>query len=55
MDAVTVMEGILAAKLAKDGVFRARWRAARRVTARIGRPKKRRGDSAAPQPQLKVV
>ena len=55
MDAVTVMEGILAAKLAKDPVFRSRWRVARRVTARIGRPKKRRADPAAAQPQLKVV
>ena len=53
--AVTVLEGILAARLAKDGVFRARWYAARRVKARTGRPKKRRGDPAAPQPQLKVV
>lgn len=53
--AVTVMEGILAARLAKDEVFRVRWKAARRVTARMGRPRKRRGDPAAAQPPLRVV
>jgi hypothetical protein len=50
-----VMEGILAARLSEDAVFRAQWRNARRVTARIGRPKKRRAQPALPQPQLKVV
>ena len=56
MGAVTVMEGILAARLAKDEVFRAQWRQARRVTARIGRPKQRRAESKpAAEPQLKVV
>jgi hypothetical protein len=55
MGAVTVMEGILAARLSRDPVFRAQWRAARRVTARIGRPRKRRTDPPSTQPQLKVV
>jgi hypothetical protein len=55
MHAVTVMEGILAAKLASDPVFRVKWQAARRVTARIGRPRTRRGDPVARQPQLQVI
>jgi hypothetical protein len=55
MGYVSVMEGILAPRFAKDAVLRVRWHVARRVKARQGRPKKRRGDAAAPQPQLKVV
>jgi hypothetical protein len=55
LGAITVMEGILAPRFASDRVFRARWRVARRITARIGRPRKRRADPPVAQPQLKVV
>jgi hypothetical protein len=55
MGYVSVMEGILATRFATDEVFLAQWHVARRVKARQGRPRKRRTDPAAPQPQLKVV
>jgi hypothetical protein len=49
---LTVIEGILMARLAKDPALAAGWRSNRRVTARTGRPRaKKRRASAEPVEQ----
>jgi hypothetical protein len=42
LGAITVIEGILAPRLNTDEVFRAKWHVARRITARLGRPRQRK-------------